>query len=1222
MPHFGRAAVQSPLDQSHHEWLDARSLADLGTNSAARSINDVGPTPETQPAGTDNTVTINEDGSYVFSLADFGFSDPDGNSFAAVKITTAPNHGTMFLDPDGPGSQAPIAVSSGRLVSAFDIGNGRLSFQPGADGNGSPYATFAFQVQDSNNETDGSPNSFTFNVAPVNDAPFFNAFEAEVTRIPTYVDGGPFSLKPAFSPDGTKVVFESGFRLVPEDTNFSFDIYVKDLATGVISLVSTSSAGAAGDGDASSAAFSPDGTRIAFTSKADNLVAADTNGQSDVFIKDLTTGATTRVSVYADGHEGTGASQAPLFSPDGTKILFSSDEEFSTGVDDPYRHLFLKDLATGTVTRVTSSASGEAAHFGGSGGVFSPDGTKIAFSSVADNLIPGVSGGQVFLKDLLTGAVTLVSARADGTPGGTASGGGSGGLLQFSPDGTKIVFTSTSANLVDGDTNGRADIFIKDLTTGTIIRASTDSSGNELQGSIDGGRLSPDGTELLMNFNQVVYIKNLETGAFTPLGSLVSPTGLNTTDIRAFTPFSFSPDGKTILFETGTKLTTDDTNSGFDIYTATFHPQAAYTAGGPSAQVAAVVSVSDIDSANYGGGSLTVAITAGAAAGDQLGIVTSSSVDVLGTDVRYNNVVVGTLSGGGTSLTISFNANADDAAVAAVAEAVSISSSAPTPPNGYRTVSFTLVDGGGTANGGHDSASFDHQVLFDSTDEPAVARNDSLSTDEASTVSGSVFADHGSGPDSDPDGPPLSVAAVNGSAANVGTQIVLASGALLTLGADGLFNYDPNHAFDSTPRTQTGGSNAPAFDSFTYSLAGGGTATVNVVINGLDSNDTIVGTSAADYLVADGGTDTLVGLGGNDALLVRANDHVVEAVGGGFDNVAARESFVLNGGAEVEVLSTVDNNGTAAINLVGNEFGQSIIGNNGNNYLDGAGGADVMIGRGGNDTYIVDNAGDVIVEAVGQGFENVASSVSYVLTAGAEIEVLSTTDNAGTAALYLVGNEFGQSIIGNDGNNYLNGAGGADVMIGQGGNDTYIVDNPGDVIVEAVGQGFENVAANVSYVLTAGAEVEVLSTTDNNGTAAINLSGNEFGQSVIGNAGSNVLDGGLGNDLLIGGAGADIFQFTTALGSNNVDGIGDFASGSDRIALDDAVFTAIGAPGTLNPNAFFAGTAAHDADDRIIYDQSTGNLYYDADGNGAGAQVLFATLQTHPVIAASDFTVI
>ena len=109
---------------------------------------------------------------------------------------------------------------------------------------------------------------------------------------------------------------------------------------------------------------------------------------------------------------------------------------------------------------------------------------------------------------------------------------------------------------------------------------------------------------------------------------------------------------------------------------------------------------------------------------------------------------------------------------------------------------------------------------------------------------------------------------------------------------------------------------------------------------------------------------------------------------------------------------------------------------------------------------------------------------------------------------------------------------------------------------------------------------------------------------------------------MVGNGGADTFAFTTALGAGNVDHIANFVSGSDKVALDDALFIGLGGLGTFTPNAFFAGTAAHDADDRIIYDNATGNLFYDADGNGATAAVLFAVLDSHPVITASDFTVI
>jgi Ca2+-binding RTX toxin-like protein len=161
----------------------------------------------------------------------------------------------------------------------------------------------------------------------------------------------------------------------------------------------------------------------------------------------------------------------------------------------------------------------------------------------------------------------------------------------------------------------------------------------------------------------------------------------------------------------------------------------------------------------------------------------------------------------------------------------------------------------------------------------------------------------------------------------------------------------------------------------------------------------------------------------------------------------------------------------------------------------------------------------------------------------------------------------------------------------------------------------------VSYTLNSGAQAETLSTLDWAGTAAISLTGNELGNYVIGNAGANVLDGKGGFDALQGLGGADTFAFTTALGSANVDHIADMVSGTDRIALDHGVFAGLGL-GALNANAFVIGTAAGDADDRIVYNSATGELFFDADGNGAGAAVLFAVLDGHPLLAASDFTVI
>ena len=381
------------------------------------------------------------------------------------------------------------------------------------------------------------------------------------------------------------------------------------------------------------------------------------------------------------------------------------------------------------------------------------------------------------------------------------------------------------------------------------------------------------------------------------------------------------------------------------------------------------------------------------------------------------------------------------------------------------------------------------------------------------------------------------------------------------------------------------------------------------MLEGGAGNDTIDGL---------GGLDTLLGGTGDDFIFVNPGDVVVELAGEGFDNVAARASYTLLAGAEIEVLSTDNHAGTAAINLTGNEFDQVIIGNAGANILDGGTGNDHLAGMGGDDTIYVD-AGDTVDEQIGGGHDNVVARTSYVLNAGAEVEVLSTTDNAGTANINLTGNELAQLVLGNAGSNTLSGGSGGDTLDGLAGND-FIFANFNDTVAEGVGNGFDNVWANESFTLQAGAEIEVLSTSNHAGTAAINLAGNEFGQVVIGNAGNNILDGGLGNDRLAGFGGNDTFSFSTALGPNNQDVIADFNAG-DRIRLDSSVFTQIGL-GTVGSGAFVAGTAALDANDRLIYDSATGHLFYDADGTGAGAQVLVATLENHAALAATDIFVV
>ena len=313
--------------------------------------------------------------------------------------------------------------------------------------------------------------------------------------------------------------------------------------------------------------------------------------------------------------------------------------------------------------------------------------------------------------------------------------------------------------------------------------------------------------------------------------------------------------------------------------------------------------------------------------------------------------------------------------------------------------------------------------------------------------------------------------------------------------------------------------------------------------------------------------------------------------------------------------------GSQGITVLGAGAADNITTGVGNDLLNGGGGADVLAGDGGNDIYIVDNAGDVVTEAGGAGVDQVYSSVNYTLAAGTSVEVLGTADPSSTVALNLSGNELSQQIFGNAGANVLTSGGGGDALYGGAGDDVYLIEGD-DFVMENAGEGFDQVYSSTNITLTAGASVEILSVNDYGSTASLNLNGNALGQQIFGNAGANVLSGGGGIDALYGLGGSDAFLFADAPGGGNFVFLADFSAADDTILLDGDAFTGLAAGGGLDPNVFVNGTAAQDADDRIIYDGTTGALYYDADGNGAGAAIQFATLTGAPAITASDFLVI
>ncbi|MEJ1121087.1 calcium-binding protein [Phyllobacterium sp. CCNWLW109] len=390
----------------------------------------------------------------------------------------------------------------------------------------------------------------------------------------------------------------------------------------------------------------------------------------------------------------------------------------------------------------------------------------------------------------------------------------------------------------------------------------------------------------------------------------------------------------------------------------------------------------------------------------------------------------------------------------------------------------------------------------------------------------------------------------------------------------------------------------------------GGTG--NDSLNGGAGNDELNGAEGDDTLIGGTGADEMTGGAGSDKYYVdNANDVVIETDGPGVDVVTTTVSFSI-GTRSIENIILA---GTASISASGNSLVNYIVGNAGNNYINAGSGADTMAGGLGNDTYIVDNAGDKVIEGNVKGIDTVHSSVTFA-AGGQFIENITLT---GASNINASGNALANILTGNGGNNTLNGGTGADTMSGDAGNDKYVVDNVGDRVIEAGNAGTDIVSSSISFV-TGGQHIENVLLT---GTASINATGNSLANYLVGNAGANILSGGAGNDLLTGGAGSDAFVFNTvANGSTNRDTITDFSAPSDTIWMDNAVFAALGGNGTLGAGAFHIGAGAHDAGDRVIYNSSTGALFYDADGSGSGAAVQFAILGKGLALTNADFLVI
>ena len=339
-------------------------------------------------------------------------------------------------------------------------------------------------------------------------------------------DGASFT--PSISADGRYVAFASAAStLVAGDTNNAEDVFVYDRVARTTERVSVSSLGVEGDGASYGPAISADGRHVAFTSAASNLTPGDSNGEVDVFVRDLAAQTTLLVSVGPDGAMGDGPSVAPSISGDGLVVAFESDADTLVREDDNGTgDVFIRDLVNRVTRKLSVAGNGQQTESPSFGASVSADGRSVAFESFSSRLVPDDTNGalDVFVADLPSGSISRISLATDG---------GQADERSYSPsisaDGRIVAFSSFATNLVPGDTNGLLDVFLRrrDQQTTTRLSVGPDGAGGDGLSfapvvSADGERVvfsSEAGNLVPHDSNGIrdVFVASTESGALTRL---------------------------------------------------------------------------------------------------------------------------------------------------------------------------------------------------------------------------------------------------------------------------------------------------------------------------------------------------------------------------------------------------------------------------------------------------------------------------------------------------------------------------------------------------------------------------------------------------------------------------------------------------------------------------------------------------------------------------------
>ena len=310
-----------------------------------------------------------------------------------------------------------------------------------------------------------------------------------------------YSANGVISPDGRYVVFESkAGNIDPVNIYPLFNIYIRDRQAGTTTVIALSPAGLPPNQETRNPDISADGRYVVYVSAASNLVPADDNNASDIFLHDRQTGSTGLISSALSGGIANGDSTDPRLSSNGRYIVYSSSaNDLTPGDQNSANDVFLHDRQMGTTRLLSVSMNGEQGNANSEATAIAPGGRFVVFSSIASNLTPGDTNGvaDYFVVDLLTGALERISVSSSGEQGNAAVTSGA----SISADGRFVTFASSASNLVPGDTNQATDVFVRDRLADTTTRISVDSAGAQAIGYSQEPVISADGSFVAFHSN-------------------------------------------------------------------------------------------------------------------------------------------------------------------------------------------------------------------------------------------------------------------------------------------------------------------------------------------------------------------------------------------------------------------------------------------------------------------------------------------------------------------------------------------------------------------------------------------------------------------------------------------------------------------------------------------------------------------------------------------------